>query len=226
MINSKPSSLDARTYSKRLGLILLSPFTVILLGQLAARTLGPALGVGSWLPLSIGYWVMLILIIIWNGDKNAINRWLQPSQGSWFWPILAISIAVIPTLPMQFPNTWRFLLQTRIWLSTLIFVVINPLAEEGYWRGLLLDAMANTNKWLAVLYASILFMINHMWISVMVIGARNPMASIFQFVFGVLMSITYLKTQNLRWPLFAHFLANLFTPTIAVFLNLYVPAFP
>lgn len=153
MINSKPSSLDAYIYPKRLGLILLSPFAVILLGQLSARTLGPALGVWSWLTLTTGYWVILALIIIWGGGQNAINRWLQPSRGSWLWPLLAISIAVIPTLPMQFPNTWRFLLQTRIWLPTLIFVVINPLAEEGYWRGLLLDAMTNTNKWLAVLYS-------------------------------------------------------------------------
>jgi len=225
-VNFKPSSFDAPVHSKRQGLILLSPFVVILLGQLAARTLGPTLGVWSWLPLTIGYWVILTLIIFLGGGQNAIKRWLQPSRGSWLWPLLAISIAVIPTLPMQFPNTWRFLLQSRVWIATLIFVVINPLAEEGYWRGLLLDAMTNTNKWLAVLCASILFMINHMWIAVMVIGARNPVASFFQFVFGVLMSIAYLKTQSLRWPLFAHFLANLLTPTIAVFLNLYIPASP
>jgi membrane protease YdiL (CAAX protease family) len=65
-----------------------------------------------------------------------------------------------------------------------------------------------------------------MWISVTAIGARNPMASVFQFVFAVVMSITYLKTQSLRWPLVAHFLANLLTPTVAVFLNLYIPAAP
>ena len=77
-----------------------------------------------------------------------------------------------------------------------------------------------------VLYSSTLFMINHMWISIMVIGARNPVASVFQFVFGVLMSITYLKTKSLRWPLVAHFPANLLTPTVAVFLNLYISGAP
>ena len=184
-VNFKPSGLDAPVHSKRQGLILLSPFAVILLGQLAARTLGPALGVWSWLPLTTGYWIILAVIIIWGGCQSAIKRWRQTSRGIWLWPLLAISIAVMPTLPMQFPNTWRFLLQTRIWLPTLVFVVINPRAEEGYWRGLLLDAMANKNKWLATFFSSILFTINHMWISVMVIGARDPMASIYQFVFGV-----------------------------------------
>jgi len=127
---------------------------------------------------------------------------------------------------MLFPDTWRLFLPVQVWLPTLLFVVINPCAEEGYWRGLLLDAVENKNKWLGVLYSSTLFMINHMWISVMVIGARNSIASVFQFVFGVLMSITYLKTQSLRWPLVAHFLVNLLTPTVAVFLNLYIPGTP
>lgn len=214
------------SHSTHIRLILLSPFAVILLGQLAARTLGPALGIWSWVPLNAGYWAITLVLVAWGGGRVAVARWLQPSQKNWLWPLLAIFIAVVPTLPMQFPDTWRLLLQTQIWLPTLLFVAINPCAEEGYWRGLLLDAMSNRGKWQAVLYSSALFMINHMWISVMVVGARNPMASIFQFVFGVLMSVTYLKTRSLRWPLVAHFLANLLTPTVAVFLNLYVPATP
>jgi membrane protease YdiL (CAAX protease family) len=127
---------------------------------------------------------------------------------------------------MLFPDTWRLFLQVEVWLPTLFFVVINPCLEEGYWRGVLLDTGSDKNKWPVVSYSSTLFMINHMWISIMVIGARNPMASVFQFVFGVLMSITYLKTRSLRWPLVAHFLTNLLTPTVAVFLNLYVPGIP
>ena len=226
MINSISTNVDAPSSPTRLRFILLSPFVVILFGQFAARTLGPALGVWSWLPLTTGYWVILTLLIAWGGGREAIKRWLQPTRGNWFWPLLAISVAVLPTLPMQFPDTWRLFMQTKVWLPTILFVMINPCAEEGYWRGLLLDTTKNRNKWLAILYSSTLFMINHMWISVMVIGARNPMASIFQFVFGVLMALTYLKTNSLRWPLFAHFLANLLTPTVAVFLNLYIPAGP
>lgn len=226
MINSISTNVDAPSNPTRLRFTLFSPFVVILLGQFAARTLGPALGVWSWLPLTTGYWTILTLLIAWGGSREAIKRWLQPTRGNWLWPLLAICVAVLPTLLMQFPDTWRLFAQTKIWLPTLLFVVINPCAEEGYWRGLLLDTMKNRNKWFAILYSSTLFMINHMWISVMVIGARNPMASIFQFVFGVLMALAYLKTNSLRWPLIAHFLANLLTPTVAVFLNLYVPAGP
>lgn len=221
---SQTSVIAATPTRKRL--VFLSPIAVILLGQLAARTLGPAIGVWSWVPLNMGYWATITLLIAWGGGRQAILRWLRPSQGNWLWPLLAIIIAVVPTLPMLFPDTWRLFLELKIWLPTLLFVLINPCVEEGYWRGLLLDAVGDKNKWLGVLYSSTLFMINHMWISVMVVGARNPMASVFQFVFGVLMSITYLKTRSLRWPLVAHFLANLLTPTVAVFLNLYVPGIP
>lgn len=220
------TSLAVPSNPSRQRLILLSPILVILLGQLAARTLGQALGVWSWVPLIFGYWTITLLLIACGGGREAFRKWLQPPQRYWLWPLLAMCIAVLPTLPMQFPDTWRLLLQAKIWLPTLVFVVINPLAEEGYWRGLLLDTMAGRRKWIAVLYSSFLFMINHMWISVIVIGARSPMASVFQFMFGVLMAMNYLKTHSLRWPLVAHFLANLLTPTVAVFLNLYVPAAP
>ena len=226
MIESIYRRISIHSNDMRRKLILLSPFVVILLGQLAARTLGPIIGIWSWVPLNIGYWTTIILLIKWGGGHQATLKWLRPSEGHWLWPVLAIVIAVAPTVPMLFPDTWQLFLQLRIWLPTLLFVVINPCAEEGYWRGLLLDAVENKNKWVGVLYSSTLFMINHMWISVMVIGGRNPIASIFQFVFGVLMSITYLKTQSLRLPLVAHFLVNLLTPTVAVFLNLYIPGTP
>lgn len=226
MINSMFSRFVDSSSSKRQLLILLSPVAVILFGQLAARILGPIIGLWSWVPLNLGYWSILIVLIAWGGGREMVVKWLKSSRGNWFWPLLAICIAVLPTLPMQFPDTWRLLLQVKIWLPTLFFVLINPCAEEGYWRGLLLDNTTIKTKWLAVIYSSTLFMINHMWISVMAIGARNPMASVFQFVFAVVMSITYLKTQSLRWPLVAHFLANLLTPTVAVFLNLYIPATP
>ena len=226
MINSTVSGFVDSSSSKRQLLILLSPVAVILFGQLAARILGPIIGLWSWVPLNLGYWSILIVLIAWGGGREMVIKWLKPSRGKWLWPLLAMCIAVLPTLPMQFPDTWRLLLQVKIWLPTLFFVLINPCAEEGYWRGLLLDNTTIKTKWLAIIYSSTLFMINHMWISVMAIGARNPVASVFQFVFAVVMSITYLKTQSLRWPLVAHFLANLLTPTVAVFLNLYIPAAP
>jgi membrane protease YdiL (CAAX protease family) len=57
----------------------------------------------------------------------------------------------------------------------------------------------------------------------MVIGAQNPVACLFQLAFGLLMCLAYFPTQSLRWPIAAHFLVNPLTPTVAIFLSLYVP---
>lgn len=226
MLNPLLSRFIDSSNSKRQLIVLLSPIAVILLGQLAARTLGPVIGIWSWVPLILGYWSMIILLIVWGGERDAIVRWLRPPRGGLHWTLLAIGIAVVPTLPMLFSDTWRLFTQVEIWLPTLFFVLINPLAEEGYWRGLLLDNALIKPKWLAVIYSSALFTINHMWMSITVILARNPMGSVFQFIFAVVVSMTYIKTQSLRWPVAAHFLANLLSPTVAIFLNLYVPAAP
>ncbi|MGE5251711.1 MAG: lysostaphin resistance A-like protein [Bacteroidota bacterium] len=202
---------------------LLSPIVVTLLGQVASRILGPSIGVWSWVPLVIGYWAVCGLLIVWGGGREQISRWLGPSQGGLFWRLLAIVLSILPSLTLLVPEGWRFFSQVEVWLPTILFVALNPWIEELYWRGLMLDSAGSKTRWLAILYSSTLFMINHMWIGVIAIGARNPMASVFQFAYGVLMSVTYLETHSLRWPIAAHFLTNLLTPTVAVFLNVYVP---
>jgi hypothetical protein len=57
-------------------LILLSPIAVVLLGQLAARTLGPIIGIWSWVPGNIGYWSIILLFVAWGGGREEIAGWL------------------------------------------------------------------------------------------------------------------------------------------------------
>ena len=126
---------------------------------------------------------------------------------------------MLPALLVRFRPTgpWRF------GALGAFYAVAHSAAEELYWRGLLLSASTGGRHWPVVLYSSLLFMVNHLWISVVAIGARNPAASAFQLVFGLLMCLIFLRTRSLRWPIAAHILVNLLTPTIAVFLNLYIP---
>ena len=222
-IFDRTASHDARAATARNRLILLSPIVVVLVGQIAARTVGSSMGIWSWLPLTAGYWTSLFVLVMWLGGRASIATWLRPSHGSWLWPALALVAGILPPLPMLFPDTWRLFLKPEVWIPTLLFVAVNPWAEELYWRGLLLNTSTVGRKWPVVLYSSVLFMVNHLWIAVMAVGARNPAASVFQLVFGLLMCTIYLRTQSLRWPIAAHFLVNLLTPTVAVFLNLYVP---
>lgn len=210
--------------ARRRRLVLLSPVLLALAMHLAARVVGPWLGEWSWLPLTVGYWTAAGLLIAWGGGREAVRRWLQPARGSWIWLILPLLLAVGASVPMLGP-AFRFYPEPRVWILTVFFVMINPGAEEGYWRGLLLDAARGSGwkVWAAVIYSSLFFTINHAWMAVMTVGARNPVASAFQFVFGALCAIVYLKTRSLRWPLLAHFIVNLLTPTVAVLFNLYIP---
>lgn len=219
------SAIDgpARADVMRRRLILASPIVIILLGQIAARTVWPSMGIWGWLPVTIGYWIVLFVLVIWLGGQQAVAAWLGPSKSKWYWSILALAIGILPPLPMLLPDAWQLFLKPGVWLPTLLFVAVNPWAEELYWRGLLLSTSTRGRKWPVVLYSSVLFMVNHLWISAVAIGARTPAASAFQLVFGLLMCMIYLRTGSLRWPLVAHFLVNLLTPTVAVFLNLYVP---
>jgi CAAX protease family protein len=42
------------------------------------------------------------------------------------------------------------------------------------------------------------------------------------FVVGIVWGVVYRQTRSLRWPIFGHFLQDLFAPPVLVFLNLLV----
>jgi membrane protease YdiL (CAAX protease family) len=203
-------------------LVLLSPIAVIAAGQVVARLVDVSVGRWGWAPAVVGYWIALGILIMRAGGRQAVARWARPSRGSALWPVLAVACGVGPTLPML-PGSWHLLLQMRVWAPTIVFVCINPLVEEGYWRGLLMDAAASWSPFAAIAYTSVLFTLNHLWFAHLVVAARNPLVPAFQFVLSVVMALVYVKTRSLRWPVAAHFLANLLSPTVAMILNLYVP---
>lgn len=141
------------------------------------------------------------------------------------WPFLGVAFAVLSTVWMVVPN-WQLLLRPRVLIPTLLFILINPCLEEGYWRGLVVDAAARWPRWLAILYSSGLSAINHLWLMVVVVAAHNPAVPAYQLVLGLLMGVVYVETRSLRWPIVAHLVTNLFSLSVAMFLNLYIPGAP
>jgi hypothetical protein len=128
-------------------IILLSPFAIIALGHLTARLAGIALGVWAWIPLTLVLWSAFASLIAWGGGRDAIGRWLRRPHGAWGWSALAMVVGLLP-LPIFLLN-YQLLTPAWIWLPWLVFASINPWLEEGYWRGLLLDATA---EWRLVWY--------------------------------------------------------------------------
>lgn len=208
--------------SKYRTLLVVSPLVVIGTGQIVIRLLEPVLGVWSWLPYWIVYVLILSLFIYLGAGREQITGWLAPSRGGWIWPALSCLIPIAMTLPIFIPN-WRLLFSSQVLIWTLVFVALNPFIEEFYWRGTLLDATAPWPGWLSVSYSVLCFALSHLWIGVIAAAGRHPSALAGPVLMGAIWSITYKATGSLRWPILGHFLANLFSLSILVFLNLYFP---
>lgn len=86
-------------------------------------------------------------------------------------------------------------------------IVISPIAEELIFRGVFLNRLKLVVPSIfAVLISSLLFASLHSFGSI---------AS--AFIFGICMSVLYLKTDNIMVPIFAHFLNNFLAEIIVIF---------
>lgn len=148
----------------RLWFILLSPVGIIVLGRLTAKLAGRALGLWAWIPVTLVLWGLFALLIRIGSSKASLRRWAGPPRGAWGWSALALSVALIP-FPLFLWN-WRLLAPIWIWLPWLVFALINPFLEEGYWRGVLSEATSGWPGWISVLFSSSLVCVGppaHTW---------------------------------------------------------------
>lgn len=203
-------------------LILFSPLVIIAVGRLTAYFVGLLLGIWVWIPMILVVWAIFALMIIWGGGRESIRRWLRAPHGAWGWSVLAVVVGLIPL--NVFILNWKLFPSVWIILAWLLFALINPLLEEGYWRGLLLDNTRSWPGWLGVLYSTFFFALNHpLTLGVYSIANRHPAVLISTAIMGLTWGVVYRKTQSLRWTIFAHMLTDLFNLSILSFLNIVVP---
>jgi membrane protease YdiL (CAAX protease family) len=214
--------MRALSSQARQRLILLSPLGIIAVGYALAHLWTIIFGIWVWIPLTLVHWGMFGFMIAWGGEREAIRRWLQPPQGAWGWALLAIVVGLIPL--SIFIQNWKLFPSAWLVLAWLLFALINPFLEEGYWRGLLLDSTKHWPGWLGVLYSTFFFAINHpLTIGVYSIANRHPAVLISTFIMGLAWAVVYRKTQSLRWPIVGHILADLLNLSVLTFLNIVVP---
>jgi len=204
--------------------VLLSPIVVVGLGFALARITVVIWGAWSWIPVILYYWVILVVLIVWGGGREAVRRWLQPSRTGrwiWVWRVLALALPALFVPPV-------FLLSlasmNRWWVVVFWFGLgaINPWIEEGYWRGLLMDAASHWPAWLAALYSAVCFGASHP----LIFGypgadALQGYAGFFgTFIAGVIWSLVYQQTRSLRLPIVGHLLQHMLAPPYLVLLQL------
>jgi len=204
--------------------VLWSPLVVVGLGFVLARITFSIWDSWSWIPVIIYYWGVLVALIAWGGGRKAAWCWLEPSRTSrwiWIWRILALatpaiflSTGFLPSLASM--NGW--------WVVVLWFGLgtINSWIEEGYWRGLLMDAASRWPGWLAGLYSAVCFGASHPLIFGFQRG--NTLEGIASFlgalIAGLIWALVYRQTRSLRLPILGHFLQQILAPPYHVFIQL------
>jgi membrane protease YdiL (CAAX protease family) len=204
--------------------VLLSPILVVGLGFVLARLMTTVWGAWSWIPVILYYWGILVALMIWGGGRAALRRWLRPSRTDrwiWVWRVLALAVPAIflatgflPDLAAM--NGW--------WVVVLWFGLgaINAWIEEGYWRGLLLDAASGWPGWLAGSYSAVCFGASHPLLFGWQEG--NPLNGIASFlgtlIAGLIWGLVYRQTRSLRLPILGHFLQQMLAPPYNVFSQL------
>jgi uncharacterized protein len=200
-----------------------SPFIVIAAGFCVAVVFTQWIGVWAWIPVALAYWGMMAWVIIANKTKAEILAWLKPSgRCTWCIPLaLIVGFLPLPILLFHYHllDSWLLIV---LWL---MFALLNPWFEEGYWRGLMLDTGQRfVSGPTAVLYSTVFFILAHpfTW-GVFSLANRHYHLFMVLAIMGVAWSAIYLRTKSLRWPIFSHFLVDTFNMAVLVFLNIYLP---
>ena len=199
---------------------ILSPWLVILIGFLISFLFNHLIGEWAFIPLAIVYWGAIARIV--RVDKEKIKRAFQSSEQHGKYSFFAY----IPCLFCIIAFVWGLqyiTLSPTLIMLTLLFIVVNPIAEELYWRKYLLDNLTWKN-WVKVLYSTVLFMASHplMW-GVFSVTIRSTIMVVPLFIMGIIWSIVYIKTKTLCHCIIAHALVDMLNLSIWVFLNIYVP---
>ncbi len=204
--------------SNRRRTVLLSPVAVLVLGNAVARISGHLWGVWSWIPVILVYWITLALIMAFAGGWSEYRRRLQPSDGAWGWRLLSFAPTAlfIPVFLLNFHSL------NQPWV--IYHGLPLPLSILGLKRaiggGLLIDSASGWPGWLIVTYTTFWFGLSHPLLLGVNVKAMSGFPGFLGTVFtGAIWSTVYFKTHSLRWPFLTHFMADLLSVSVIVFLN-------
>ncbi len=200
--------------------IVFMPFIILLAGWLTATFFNNIIGEWAFIPVAIVYWGLIGLTTKLK-FKQIGELFIKPKVSS-----KVNAMAYIPCLLCMVAFIWGIQvisLKPLLIMLTIIFVVINPIMEEAYWRKYLMDHLEWRNT-LKVIFTTTLFALSHplMW-GVFSVTIRSTVMTIPLIVMGIVWSIVYIKTKTIKHCIIAHGLVDLMSLSIWVFLNLYIP---
>lgn len=199
---------------------VIAPPAIILLGYLTALAANALIGAWAFIPLALVYWTSIILIV--KPDKERFSVLFKKPSGSVIWRLLPYFPAVCTTV--AFVWGLRVITVTPLLVAlSVVFILINPVMEELFWRGWLLSRLP-WGRVFNIIYSTLLFTLSHycMW-GVFSVTIRSSMMLVPLLMMGSVWSISFLKSKSLHHCIIAHALVDTFNLSVWVFLNLYIP---
>jgi membrane protease YdiL (CAAX protease family) len=213
--------MGATNMTRRDWLVVVSPFPLIAVCR-SIELLETPLGTWVWVPAMLVFWFAIAVLVRYGGSSEALACWLRTPRRPGSWCGLAVAVGLL-SLP-EFIGHWRVLLNPGVMIAWVLFALVNPLFEEAYWRGLLLDATASWRTVPAVAYSAFLFAASHplIW------GVRSEALRDLRVVpvlamIGVVWAMAYRRTGSLVCSVVGHACANLLGMSVPLLLNLYSP---
>jgi membrane protease YdiL (CAAX protease family) len=158
-----------------------------------------------WPALFYGIWMLATVVcLVPNNEYKRLFR----RAAFHFSLIIPIMFAAIALVGIFIPNIgllkWDALL-----LMNVVICLVNPFIEELYWR--VLPSKYLANKFISYLVASLGFAIGHpLILGVNSAGAAGWPTLMGAFVLGSCWWLYYHKRNSISWPVFTHFLIDLF----------------
>ena len=217
---------------------ILAQFTSII-GTLLAEMIMQAFGIsntkidafwntaGGYLLQAICMNIAFVLLFVYyykHRNRKQVLQLKKPTNTTWNYVGFCLCIGVATMFLLSGTlNYWQLLIDKlgfksatlsyeinsvgSYLISLISLAVIPAICEEIIFRGLICSALKEKGHWFAVILSSVMFAIFHF----------SPSQLLYPICFGIILSIVYLKTNNILFPILLHFINNALTLSIQYF---------
>lgn len=174
----------------------------------------------SWIPSFIGYYLSILFVLFIAHKKQLIsikdifNLSFKPMPNI-KWLLIGVVLPALIPLNVFILKIGNVPYQYIIYI--LIFSIINPVFEEGFWRGLL--SYLPYRRVYVILYSALLFGFSHYWFwhhwfNIPIVTITTVVSTT---IMGVLWMSFFLRKKNIIYLIISHFLVDIFNLSVAIY---------